>query len=140
VLNATGATWSEPEKGEQDDDIDGYSTNATGEKLQMQVVRASNNGKMWQQINRAGSATIIYDAAAVAGELIDAVRKKAVNYPTAQKRGLTLVLDSARTPSHTFQQVQDAFRAQYLEECQKAGFAQVWAVGPHDDLVIRLDQ
>ena len=55
------------------------------------------------------------------------------------KRKLSLVLDAARTPSHTFQQVLDAFRALHREESQKAGFAQVWAVGPQDSLVERLD-
>jgi hypothetical protein len=32
-----------------------------------------------------------------------------------------------------------AFRAEHLAECQQVGFAQVWAVGPIDDLVVRLD-
>jgi hypothetical protein len=57
-----------------------------------------------------------------------------------QKLKMSLVLDAARTPSHTFQQVLDAFRAQYREECEDAGFAQVWAVGPQDSLVERLDR
>jgi hypothetical protein len=120
-------------------DIDGYSTNPTGNKLQMQVVRASNNKKLWQEVNEAGSATIDYVASTAAREMIDAVLKKSGKYPAEQKREVLLVLDAARTPSHTFQQVLDAFRAQHLEECQKAGFAQVWAVGPQDSLVERLD-
>ena len=36
---------------------------------------------------------------------------------------MTLALDAARTPSHTFQRVLDLFRAQHLKECQQAGFA-----------------
>jgi hypothetical protein len=67
------------------------------------------------------------------------IRKKSVHYPPAQKKGLTLALDSARTPSHTFQRVLDVFRAEHLEECKQAGFEQVWAVGPRDELVVRLD-
>ena len=72
--------------------------------------------------------------------MIDAILKKAGKYPTAQKRQLTLVLDAARTPSHTSQLVLDAFRARHLAECQQAGFAQVWAVGPQDSLATRLDR
>jgi len=37
ALNTTGENWSAPVKGKQD--IDGYSTNPAGDKLQMQVVR-----------------------------------------------------------------------------------------------------
>jgi hypothetical protein len=138
TLNKTGGDWSAPVDGRQD--IDGYSTNPADNKLQMQVVRASNNNGLWQAVNEAGSATVDYVAGTAAREMIEAILKKSRKYPTEQKRELSLVLDAARTPSHTFQQVLDAFRAQHLEECQKAGFAQVWAVGPQDSLVERLDQ
>lgn len=136
--NSTGAAWCVPVEGIQD--IDGYATNAAGAMLEMQVVRASNNGKMWQEINRAGSATVAYDVAAAAGELIGAIRKKAAKYSAKQKKAITLVLDAGRTPSLTFQNVFNAFRREHLEECQKAGFAQVWVVGSHDSLVERLDR
>ena len=138
TLNKTGGDWSVPVESKQD--IDGYSTNSAGNKLQIQVVRASNNNRLWQVVNEAGSATIDYIASSAAREMIDAILKKSGRYPAEQKKELSLVLDAARTPSHTFRQVLDAFRAQHLEECQKAGFAQVWAVGPQDSLVERLDQ
>jgi len=138
TLNKTGGDWSVPVEGKQD--IDGYSTNPAGNKLQMQAVRASNNNRLWQLVNEAGSATIDYTASTAAREMIDAILKKSGKYPAEQKRELSLVLDAARTPSHTFQQVLDAFRGQHLEDCQKAGFAQVWAVGPQDSLVERLDR
>ena len=138
TLNRMGGDWSAPVKGKQD--IDGYSMNPAGQKLRMQVVRASTNTRLWQEVNEVGSATIDYIASTAAREMIDAILKKSRKYPAEQKRGMSLVLDAARTPSHTFQQVLDAFRAQYLEECQKAGFAQVWAVGPQDSLVQRLDR
>ena len=121
-------------------DIDGYATNADGDKLEMQVVRASNNGKMWQEINDAGSATVAYDVTAAAGELIGAVRKKVAKYSDTQRKAITLVLDAGRTPNITFQNVLNHFQRDHLEECQKAGFAQVWVVGPHDSLVERLDR
>lgn len=138
VLNSLGDTWSAPVEGEQD--IDTYSINASGKSIKMQVVRASNDGRMWREINETGSATVAYDTTAAASVLIDSICKKAAKYPAVQKKEMTLVLDTARTPSHTFQQVFDVFRAQYLKECQQAGFEQVWVVGPNDDLVQRLDQ
>ncbi|MEX2141388.1 MAG: hypothetical protein WD894_19130 [Pirellulales bacterium] len=138
TLNKVGGDWSVPEKGTQD--IDRYSTNLAGNQLQMQVVRASNNKKLWQELNKAGSAAIDYVGSTAAREMLEAILKKAKRYPAEQKREMTLVLDAAWTPSHTFQRVLDAFRAQHLEECQEAGFAQVWAVGPQDSLVERLDR
>src|SRR5436305_190989 len=122
TLNRMGGDWSAPVKGKQD--IDGYSTNPAGYKLRMQVVRASTNTRLWQEVNDVGSATIDYIASTAAREMIDAILKKSRKYPAEQKRETSLVLDAARTPSHTFQQVLDAFRAQHLEECRKAGFAQ----------------
>lgn len=47
--------------------------------LNMQVVRASNNRNLWQEVHREGSATVNYDASAVAREMIDAVNKKSGN-------------------------------------------------------------
>lgn len=138
TLNKRGGDWSVAIKGKQD--IDGYSTDSAGNKLQMQVVRASNNNRLWQVVNEAGSATIDYIASTAAREMIDAILKKSGKYPAEQKKQLLLVLDAARTPSHTFQQVIDAFRTQHLQACQEAGFAQVWAVGPQDSLVERLDR
>lgn len=138
ILNKTGEDWSVPVEGHQD--IDGYSTNPSGDELLMQVVRASNNNKLWQDVNKAGSVTIDYDPNTAAREMIEAIRKKSEKYPAEQKRKMSLVLDAARTPSHTFQQVLDAFRALHSEESQKAGFAQIWAVGPQDSLVERLDR
>ena len=141
ALNAAGGVWAPPKpprKGEEQG-IDAYSTNAAGEPLQMQVTRSSNNEKMWQEVNNAGSTTVAYDATSAARELIGAVRKKATKYSAAQKRKMTLVLDAGRTPSHTFQNVFSAFRLEHLQECQKAGFAQVWAVGGNDSLVVMLD-
>ncbi len=136
-LNERGGDWSAPEEGTQD--IDAYSTNPNGDQLLMQVVRASNNSKLWQEVNTVGSATIDYGPSTAASEMMEAIRKKLGRYPTEQKRKMSLVLDASRTPSHTFQQVLDAFRAQHREECQNAGFEQVWVVGPEDSVVEQLD-
>lgn len=138
TLNKMGGHWSNPVEGKQD--IDGYSMDPIGNKLQMQVVRASNDKRLWREVNETGLATSVYVASTAARELIDAILKKAGKYPTEQKSEMLLVLDAAMTPSHTFQQVLDAFRAKHLEECQKAGFLQVWVVGPQESLVERLDR
>ncbi len=137
-LNSSGLDWSVPVEGEQD--IDGCSTNAAGERLNMQVVRASNNANLWRGLSESGCVTMSYTAQTVADELLEAILNKSSKYPPAQKKEMTLVLDAARTPSHTFNQVHNEFQTRHLEKCQKAGFLQVWAVGPQDCLVKRLDR
>lgn len=136
-LNREGAHWSDPVEGEQD--IDGWSHDSTGKKLKMQVVRASNNERMWSQIGRDGMAVINTDLASVANEIMASIRKKGAKYGEAEKRVLTLILDAGRTPSHTFQNVLDVFGKTFGEECKATGFAAIWSVGSRDDLVVRLD-
>lgn len=138
TLNKKGEDWSTPVNGKQD--IDGYSTNPSADELLMQVVRATSSTKLWQELNTVGSATIDYDPTTAAREMMDAICKKSGTYPAEQKQKMALVLDAARTPIHTFQQVLDTFRTKHRKECQNAGFGQVWVVGPQDSLVKRLDR
>lgn len=136
-LNSRGADWCEPFEGTRD--VDWCSTNSAGDSLQMQVVRASNNSELWQKINEEGSATVEWNDSTVAQELFDVVQMKADKYPPAQRKSLVLVIDAARTPSHTFQKVLDVFRDQYLRLSRDCGFAQIWLVGAQKSLVERLD-
>jgi hypothetical protein len=138
VLNSMGGTWSAPVEGESD--VDMHSMNDDGDRLAMQVVRAKCDGLFWKAVNSAGSATAEYGANSPADEIIQAIRKKSRKYPGAQRQDLTLVVDASRTPSHTFQQVLDAFQAQHFEECKSHGFKAVWVVGPREELVVQLDQ
>jgi hypothetical protein len=96
--------------------------------------------KFWRKLSDQGSAIVDYSAESVANELMRTILKKAGKYPIAQRKHLTLVLDAARTPSHTFQRVMDVFHQLHLKDCQEIGFAQIWVVGPQDSIVQRLDQ
>lgn len=137
-LNTSGETWSVPIAGMQD--VDAISVNSAGDCLQMQVTRASTNREFWETLNRIGSTSRRYFDTTVANEIMEAIRRKSKSkYPLEQRKKLVLVLDAARTPSHTFQPVLVAFRDRYFRECQEAGFAQVWLVGPQDSLVERID-
>jgi hypothetical protein len=118
-------------------DIDWYAKNAAGDELDMQVVRASDNEQLWREMNR-GSIEMGFNSKSAARELIAVIQKKSAKYSSAQKEYLTLVIDAGRTPSHTFQNVFNAFRIHHLEECKHAGFKEVWAVGPHEGLVEKL--
>ncbi len=84
ALNSMGENWSIPAEGEQD--IDGFATNANGNLLEMQVVRACNNGGLWQQVNDSGSATIEYVARTAAREMLAAILKKSGKYPQSAEK------------------------------------------------------
>ncbi len=137
VLNGQAGHWTAPNPGEQD--VDGYSTNSDGHKFNMQVIRASHSPALWEELTKYGSACSESIASDVAKDMIAAVLKKSVKYPSAQKKELTLILDAARTPIYTFQRVIDEFKNNHLLECQNAGFQQVWVVGPQDSIVERID-
>ena len=139
VLNASGGTWAEPIPGDRD--VDWYSTDltGTGEKLQFQVRRV-NSAKLWRTVGQKGFAEVALDDSKAAREIMAAIGEKSVKYPPEQKKSLTLLLDVGRTPSHTFSVVLQSFGRLHLGECKSAGFASVWAVGPSDALVFRLDE
>lgn len=138
-LNLDGANWSDPIPGEADVDAVSEDRVTRGKKLFIQVVRASIDEKFWRSLGREGAAAKSYDAASAALELIEAVRKKASKYATAQRNSLTLVLDGGRTPNHTFTDVHDLFALAHGAECRDFGFSSVWVVGAVDELVARLD-
>jgi len=138
-LNAQGANWSDPVEGVNDVDACSADRGDPSRKRQMQVVRASNNEEMWRTLSRESVVEIALDSAKAADELITAVRNKSAKYPDVQRRALTLVIDTGRTPGHSFRQVYDVFRRVHLEACRSFGFAEVWLVGSVDELVLRLD-
>jgi len=120
VVNSSGGRWSAPVAGHQD--IDAESMNTDEDRLQMQVVRATEDTSFWRELNVSGTASREYNATSAAAQLLAIVRKKASKYASAQKKVLTLVLDAARSPNLTLSEVVTAFRAAHLAECQEAGF------------------
>jgi hypothetical protein len=138
-LNARGEGWSDPVVGTEPG-VDGYSTNASGNELRMQVSRALHGDDMWRNLARAGAVDVSLDVATATREIMASVRKKADRYSSELRAGLVFLIDASRTPAYTFQPVLDRFRSILSEDCRAAGFAQVWVVGPTDELVARLDQ
>jgi len=97
VLNSSGCKWSAPVAGHQD--IDAESMNTDGDRLQMQVVRATEDTSFWRDLNVSGTASREYNTTSAAAQLLAVIRKKAAKYASTQKEVLTLVLDAARTPT-----------------------------------------
>jgi hypothetical protein len=140
-LNAGGATWNEPVTVDADD-ADCVSVDSADPKreLRMQVTRASDDEPMWAKLGRDRAVNTTFDAASAADELMRAVTKKSKRYGDSQRKNLTLVLDAARTPGHTFRQVFDSFVSRHAAACRACGFAAVWLIGAVDELTLQLDR
>lgn len=139
-LNSDGCRWSDVEQGEADVDAIARDAGPPPSVLEMQVVRASSDESVWRTMALAGSVTKQSNVVECARDLLSAVEKKAKKYPLSQRQRLTLVLDSGRTPSHSFHAVHQHFRVAFASACAQCGFSSVWLVGPSDPLVFRLDQ
>lgn len=136
-LNSLGATWADL-RPETRGDVDGEATDAGGHKLEIQVVRASDDGEMWAELNREGSVERQSDADTLADQLLRIVVKKSSRYPS--RKDLTLAIDAGQLTAHTFQQTRDNFRERHAAACAASGFKDVWLVGPRADLTYRLDE
>jgi hypothetical protein len=141
TLNAQGAQWNDPISAVDMSEVDACSTDRLDptRTLPMQVVRASNDQRMWMNLQRNGSEGVDTDVDTLASELMSVVAQTANRYPPALKASLTLVLDTSRTVGHSFSQVPEAFRRLHMLQCQGAGFQAVWLVGHRDELAVRLD-
>lgn len=141
VLNDRGAAWGELKAGVPDGDVDYYASDVRtpATKLQMQVVRASDNEPMWAALGGDNKVDVKLESAMAADELLQVLEKKFRKYPADQRGQLALVIDANRIPSHTFQQVFDSFRSHHLEACKSFGFEQVWVVGAREEVISRID-
>lgn len=138
-LNSDGARFGDAvEQHVQNDHVDALATSESGASLQIQVVRVANQ-KRWETLGRRGVVTESSDQEAVANELFHAIGKKAAKYATDVFANLTLVVDVASLPSHTFPQVIDALKRQHGAACRAYGFRAVFVVGSRPDLVFRID-
>ena len=110
------------------------------ENLLMQVVRAETEEEFWRRVAQAGQARREITVAEAADLLINAVRHKKQHYSDQVRAKLVLVVDSGRSPAYTFQPVVDGFKTKYATECAESGYRSVYVVGPHSDLVYRVDR
>ena len=110
------------------------------ENLLMQVVRAETEEEFWRRVAQAGQARREITVAEAADLVINAVRHKKQHYSDQVRAKLVLVVDSGRSPAYTFQPVVDGFKTKYATECAESGYRSVYVVGPHSDLVYRVDR
>ena len=137
-LNAEGAAWSGIQAHDEHDSIDVSARDLGGAELRMQVTRVSNS-KRWEELGTRGIVGETLSSDVVAQELFETISKKAQRYGPVERAKLTLVVDVAELPSHTFEQVVGQLRSQLHSASECRGFEAIWIVGHRPDLVFRVD-
>jgi hypothetical protein len=140
-LNSLGATWGEPSLIEMADvDCQAVDTDDRENILQVQVVQAVTDSRLWQRLNTQGSAQeSAKDASALAEQIEAAIKHKEAKIPANARSDLTLALDATLVPAFAFDHVIEEFRSVYGTWADSLDFAAIWLVGPLDDLVQQLD-
>ena len=139
-LNFVGDNWDDPVRGDGVVDCEAADADQPQRKLQIQVVRAVVDPKLWQELRIRGTITRSgVDSSKLAFHLKDAIDKK-TNIPSSVRRGLALALDATRLPAFAFDDVLEVFHREYLLWTKSLGFEAVWLVGPVPELVCRLDE
>lgn len=142
-LNLDSSTWGEPVLGDGDDDVDCEATNVNdpSQRLQLQVVRAITDQRVWKQLNAQGATQESSVApSSLASSIANTIKKKSEVIPQDQRRGLTLVLDATLLPGVAFDDVTEEFRRHYSAWTSSLGFEGIWLIGPVSELIQRLDQ
>jgi hypothetical protein len=137
ALNRGGGTWQKFMRTEHVDEIDAFSTDKTGKRLNVQVTRVERTA--WAQLARSGAASARQSVDVRVGVIRTAIGDKSQQLPGALKANLVLALDAIRAPGHVETAVVEAFKGKYQQWAAAQGFDQVWLVGPTDRLTYRLD-
>ena len=141
-LNSLGATWGEPSLIEMADvDCQAVDTDDHENVLQVQVVQAVTDPRLWRRLNTQGSAQLsATDTSSLAEQIEGAIKHKETKIPANARSDLTLALDATLVPAFAFDHVIEEFRSAYGTWANSLGFAAIWLVGPLDDLVRQLDK
>lgn len=108
--------------------------------LQIQVVRAVVDQKLWKDLAQSGSV----DQSNVPVEsavqmLANAISLKLRKIDDTHRPQITLLLNSIETPFMCFDAVLEQFQQKHGAWLENQGFNQVWLVGPDAQLTFRLD-
>jgi hypothetical protein len=139
AMNAAGAGWMEPSKGERDEDCVSVSRDGS-EHLRIQVVRAVADSVFWETLYRDKEVSEQLLLEAAAGRLKEAIEHKAGPdaIPPKNRPDLVLALDAGRVPALAFEEAAEAFNEVHGEWARALGFDQIWVVGPDARMVHRL--
>jgi hypothetical protein len=140
-LNLDGSTWGEPVLGDGVVDCEAKDMNDPRQRLQVQVVRAITDQKLWKQLNTQGTVQeSSVDPYSLGSHIRNTIKKKAEAIPKSVRKGLALVLDATLLPGIAFDDVIEEFLSQDSAWAGSLGFEGIWLIGPVNELVRQLDQ
>ncbi len=141
-LNSQGATWGEPSLVEVADvDCQAFDITDHKNRLQVQIVQAITDHRLWQRLNAQGSIQVCaMDSKALANQIEVAIKHKDAKIPANARSDLVLLLDATLIPALSFDHVIEEFRSQCGTWVDSLGFAAIWLAGPLDDLVQQLSR
>lgn len=137
VLRDEGEHWGPFElQLERADDVDAFAHDDADRILNVQVRRVDTGA--WQVLGSSGEAEQHLNARQLADAVVDAIRSKTHQYPTAQRADLLLALDARRAPAFVQRQVRELLRNEHRDEIATSGFRAVWLIGPTAALTNKL--
>ena len=109
------------------------------EAREVQVIRAKITNSLWTSLNHHRLAEVEESYESAAGDLRDAISKKAKYASDEDRKGMDLALDATRVLSHALPAVVRKFRDLHGGWAASLGFKAIWIVGPSVALTTRLD-
>ena len=144
AMNAAGATWGEPTEPKMTGIADCISVNKNNNKetLEIQVVRAVADKKIWAKLAKDGR---ICEQNVDKNDLIEMI-KDSINIKASEKKipfkmrsKLVLALDATRVPVLVLDIVSQHCKNILGNWISSLGFQSVWLVGPKAELTWQLD-
>jgi len=134
-LNSQGAKWGEPSfVGAGHVDCQAFDITDHENVLQVQVVQAVTDKRLWKRLNAQGSVQVsATDSSAMTQQIEAAIKHKEVIISVNARSDLVLLLDATLVPVLSFDHVIEEFRSQFGTWVDSLGFAAIWLVGPLDD-------
>jgi hypothetical protein len=140
-LNSIGECWGSPleERGVKYIDATASGNGSfSGQKLTIQIVRASTDSDFWQQLGHNGNNKVSLSLAEAAQLLKSAVQSKLKKIPLEHRSHLTLALDACDVPGLALDAVVEEFNLRHGGWVESHGFHRVWVVGPQHEMVNQL--
>jgi hypothetical protein len=136
-LRMDPGSWSDPAPSDEQG-IDCITDNGR-KQVFLQVVRPVD-AKIYQTLDRDGRFEDEKHICALADDLRQAVEHKNKKHFPRGRQDTILAIDLRDFAAHALREVVENFRHRYGTEVASLGFMSIWAVGPLEQYVFRLDE
>lgn len=135
-LNTNGGGWRNPtEMSEKGVDC---VTHDGSHEVYIQVVRPPDT-RVYETLHKSKRFQDEKDAKSLADDLRDAINHKdRKDFPRGRQNTI-LAIDLADFAAHAVEQVSENFKQHHGKHVKAIGFRSIWAVGPTEQFILRLD-